>query len=450
MAVFEPCGVFNRNTGFWTLFFLRDGYVLASAVARTASGPFDVLQWTVPVPGMSQIVDFYFWQNATNGDLLMKHNSEAGGEYAVTWSEDYFNITGTSPVFGHDKGYTEGGGIFQHGGASFVMAGYGCCFCTLGSNGFLWRSDDGALGNYSLLGDKIPLYPNHTSVTHAQQFSVTPVYTATGVIPMFIGIRFGSAPDYVKDHDFQYWYPLQFDAGNDMLNVAWVDSFTLDLVAPPPPPPPPPPPAPWYVCSLMLLGACVEVPAGAPGSVATIGECEAACAPQYGCSPVTPGACDVVPAGTPGANATLAGCEAACAPVWICAGAAGCVEAPAGTSGGMPSPAACAAACIECDLSGLWWGSAKGVQVHIAQTAVNASTGRATVWTVPDVWGSNATGYVVPGSLTVTGGWCGGGTCVGAISPLEDGGPNCAEVSWGGSDGSWCSAELEPTRCPGR
>ena len=28
-AIFEPCGVYNRVTGFWMLFFLRDGYTLA-------------------------------------------------------------------------------------------------------------------------------------------------------------------------------------------------------------------------------------------------------------------------------------------------------------------------------------------------------------------------------------------------------------------------------------
>jgi hypothetical protein len=348
-------------------------------------------------------------------------------------------------MFGHEQHYTEGGGIFEYNGASYVMAGYGCCFCTLGSNGFLWRSEDGVLGNYSLLGDKVPRYPNGTSVTHAQQFSVTPVYTRGGVVPMFIGIRFGSAPDFVKDHDFQFWAPLAFDADGDMHNVSWVDSFTLDLVAPPPPPPPPTPSPPWYSCSLTALGQCVEVPAGAPGAVATLAQCAAACAPQYGCSDTAAGACNLVPAGTPGASPSLQGCEAACAPVWVCAGAAGCVQAPAGTSGGAPTRAACAAACIQCDLSGLWWGSDKGVQIHIAQTPINASAARAVVWTTPPVWAANASGIVTPGFLTVTGGWCGGGRCVGPITPLEAGGPNCAMVNWGA--GSWCSPEREPTRC---
>ena len=199
MAVFEPCGVFNRKTGFWVLYFLRDGYILANAVARTAAGPFDVLQWEVPVPEMTRIVDFYFWQSASTGELIMKHNSGAAGEYGVTFSD----VTGTSPVFGHEQGYTECGGIFRHGNQTYIMAGYGCCFCPLGSNGFLWRSDT-VLGNYTLLGDKVPRLANGSSVTQAQQFSVTPVYTRSGVVPMFIGIRFGSAPDRIKSHDFQW------------------------------------------------------------------------------------------------------------------------------------------------------------------------------------------------------------------------------------------------------
>jgi hypothetical protein len=195
--------------------------------------------------------------------------------------------------------------------------------------------------------------------------------------------------------------------------VTWVNNFTLDLVSPPPPPPPPPPPAPWYICSLSTLGTCVEAPAGAPGAVAA-----------------------------------LADCEEACAPVWVCAGAAGCVEAPAQTVNSWPTPAQCEAACIECDLTGLWWGTTKGVQVRISQEPINASAASATVWTVPDVWGSNATGYVLPGLLSVTGGWCKGGTCDGAVSALEAGGPNCAKVTWGAGE-FWCSPELEPVRCSG-
>ena len=201
-AIFEPCGVFNAKTGFWHLFFLRDGYTLARAVARSAAGPFSVLEWAVPIAGFDRVVDFYFWQEAASGALIMKHNG-GGGESAMVLSDDYLSFTGASAVFGKELGYTEGGGIFTHGGNTYVMAGKGCCFCGLGSNGFLWGADS-ALGNYTLLGDFVPRNKDGSSVTHAQQFSVTPVYTASGVVPMMIGIRFGSAPDSVKSHDYQY------------------------------------------------------------------------------------------------------------------------------------------------------------------------------------------------------------------------------------------------------
>lgn len=125
-AIFEPCGVYNRLTDSWTLFFLRDGYTLASAVARTPAGPFSVLQWTVPVPGFKTIVDFYFWQDVASGRLLMKHNG-GGGESVVVWDEFYFAINQSSAIFGKELGYTEGGGVFEHDGDTYVMAGYGCC-----------------------------------------------------------------------------------------------------------------------------------------------------------------------------------------------------------------------------------------------------------------------------------------------------------------------------------
>ncbi len=200
-AIFEPCGVYNRKTKWWHLFFLRDGYTLARAVARTAAGPFGVLEWHVPIPNFATIVDFYFWTDQQTGRTIMKHNG-GGGESAVVLSDDYLSIVGASTVFGKELGYTEGGGIFVYGGKTFVMAGYGCCFCTLGSNGFLWGADT-TLGNYTLLGDFVARNKDGSSVTHAQQFSVTPVFTSTGIVPMMIGIRFGSAPDHVKSHDFQ-------------------------------------------------------------------------------------------------------------------------------------------------------------------------------------------------------------------------------------------------------
>jgi hypothetical protein len=444
-AIFEPCGVYNRRTGFWTLFFLRDGYTLANAVARTAAGPFSVVQWSFPVPGFARIVDFYFWQSL-DGTLIMKHNGN-GGETAVVLSDDYMSVANSSALFGQELGYTEGGGIFTWGGATYVMAGYGCCFCTLGSNGFLWRADS-TLGTYELLGDFVPRNPDGSSVTHAQQFSVTPVYTSEGVVPMFIGIRFGSAPDYAKDHDFQFWAPLVFDpASGRMNNLTWIDSFSLNLTAPAPPAPVPPPPAPWFSCSFDSPGTCVEVPAGAPGSFASEDACVAACVPEYVCSSAVPGgaeSCVPVPPGVvPGASAT---CEEACAPVYACSAVSPgvCDPVPHGTPGAVPSLAACQAQCILCNLGGVWYGEEKSVPITIAETPINSTARAVTISVPPGVWASNATGVAWPGMLVISGGWC-DGNCVGVVSPLEPGGPECGMITW--DDGSWCSPSVDPTNC---
>jgi hypothetical protein len=407
-AIFEACGIFNRNTGFWMLYFLRDGYILANAVSRTASGPFNILNYAVPVPGMSRIVDHYYWQNATTGELLLKHNGDSG-EFACTMSGDYLGVSNCSAMFGHELGYTEGGGIFQHSGETYVMAGYGCCFCTLGSNGFLWKSDT-PLGEYTLQGDFVARNPDHSSVTHSQQFSVTPVYTATGPVPMFIGIRFGSSPERVKSTDFQFWAPLTFDpATGRMNNVTWVDSFELDLEAPPPPPPlPGPPPPPYYACSLTSPGQCVEVPHGAPGTNASLQDCQAACQPWYAC----------------GGSATGTGtCTKQVAP---------------NTPGAFPTQPQCTASCVACDLAGLWFGNVKTVDIHIE----SVPPAGVNIYTVPSgVWTSNATGTVGIGEVTITGGWCGGAKCTGVVSPLEEGGPSCAQITWGA--GTWCNPAVD-------
>lgn len=444
-AIFEPCGVYNRKTRFWTLFFLRDGYTLASAVARNASGPFSVLQWSVPVPGFATIVDFYFWQSL-DGTLIMKHNG-GGGESAVILSDNYLSITNSSTIFGKELGYTEGGGIFQYGDSTYVMAGYGCCFCTLGSNGFLWQSNTGVLGPYNLLGDFVPYNPDHSSITHSQQFSVTPVYTSTGVQPMFIGVRFGSAPDFRKDHDFQYWFPLTFnETSGIMKNVSWIDSFTLDLAVPVVPPLPPPPPAPWYACSFDLPGTCFEVPAGAPGASPSLNDCEAACIPEYVCSFSMPGGqCIAVPPGIiPGASSS---CSVACAPEYICSLTTPgvCESAPHGTPGAVTSLADCQKQCILCNVAGVWVGQEKGINITITQQQINSTASAVSISVPPGVWPSSATGYVELGRVSITNGWCGKDECVGLVTPLVPGGVQCAEITW--EAGSWCSPALDPQHC---
>lgn len=236
----------------------------------------------------------------------------------------------------------------------------------LGSNGYVWRSDDGPLGHYTYLGDIVGRNPDGSAFTHAQQFGITPVYTTTGFTPMYIGIRFGQAPDSHKNHDPQYWYPLQFDTTNKPLPITWVDNFTLDLAPPPAPPPVPPPPAPWYKCSLSSSNKCFEVPANTSGAYATLGACAAAC------------------------------------PLPLCQ--------LTGTWWGYPNTT--------------------GKFVRIVQAPVNATTAAVAIsspfWATNTTGVARAGGTVTVGR----GGFCEGRECTGTISPLAPGGAYCAKVTW--------------------
>ena len=64
----------------------------------------------------------------------------------------------------------------------------------------------------------------------AQQFSVAQLLTTSGVVPVYIGQRFGSADDGLKCHDYQYWEPISTDASGRVREMAWTNQFTLEVI----------------------------------------------------------------------------------------------------------------------------------------------------------------------------------------------------------------------------
>ena len=99
----------------------------------------------------------------------------------------------------------------------------------------VWRSQSGPLGPYRYQGYLNPPLPNPPNSTYtpytipAQQFGVHPITLADGRMqPLYIGLRWGSAPDGLKNHDFQYWQPIH-QAEGALLPLTFVDSFELPL-----------------------------------------------------------------------------------------------------------------------------------------------------------------------------------------------------------------------------
>ena len=361
----EVCGVYSRATGFWNLWFLNAArpYYIATAVSRAVGGPYELVTFTTGIAGTA---DLYLYLNVTSDTLLLQYNGRSNA-YVCTIKEDFLTVDACETGSQNNTfGYIEGGGVFQHGGSHFVMAGHGCCFCTLGSNSYVWRSDTGPLGKYAYIGDIVARNPDGSAVTHAQQFGITPVYTTQGYVPLYIGIRFGQAPDGRKNHDPQYWFPMGFDADNSPLAVTWADNFTLDLAPPPAPPPVPPPPAPWYKCSFSSSNKCFQVPPTAPGAFASAEECASHC------------------------------------PLPLCQ--------LGGVWWGAPNTT--------------------GAHVEIVQTPINASAGAVTIsskWWATSTSGVVARGGAV---TVGQGGFCGFKECVGSIAQLEAGGGPCGKITW--------------------
>ena len=71
-----------------------------------------------------------------------------------------------------------------------------------------------------------------TPIIHAQQTHVAQLPTPSGTAYIWMGDRWGSTPDRIKGHDFQYWAPLEFSRDGDVLPLKWTDQWTVGLTEP--------------------------------------------------------------------------------------------------------------------------------------------------------------------------------------------------------------------------
>ena len=68
------------------------------------------------------------------------------------------------------------------------------------------------------------------NIIHGQQTHIAEIPTLTGTAYLWMADRWGSRPDGIKGHDFQYWSsPLVFNADGSIQKLSFVNSFKLDL-----------------------------------------------------------------------------------------------------------------------------------------------------------------------------------------------------------------------------
>lgn len=139
---------------------------------------------------------------------------------------DFLGSTGqTSDVLARG---CEATSILKHGGLYYALFDSTCRFCKEGSGARVYVASN-PLGPYSER-QNINRLPDQMPIVAAQQASIAKIPTPDGVALIWIGDRWGSRPDGVKGHDFQFWSaPLRFDKQGNILPITNVAEWTLKI-----------------------------------------------------------------------------------------------------------------------------------------------------------------------------------------------------------------------------
>jgi len=252
-----------KNATHYALWYYIDDWARGVAVSSSPTGPFTVVHHCIP--NLTLGSSFFFW-TAPDGDTYMKHNGcgghgtivEPGGMCpskkdgghpprrgdGICVSKLAPNMTDVVESSKELKVPGEGGGIFERDGRWYIMQGHGCCFCKCGDDAQVFESVDGPYGPYAakneLINCSLPDYSvgrncggPETPVRGpgAQQFGLFPIpLDDNSVAILYVGIRFGSAPDGLKCHEYQYWDALEFDAQGHAKPLHYKANFTLNLM----------------------------------------------------------------------------------------------------------------------------------------------------------------------------------------------------------------------------
>ena len=192
------------------------------AISDTPAGPFEVVERNAKVrhgkPG-----DLSLFVNH-DGTAYLIHTSIAEGHAIAIerLKDDYLGST----LEGSDdlaRG-CEAPAMFRRADTYYALFDKCCCFCTQGSGAQVHMARS-PLGPYKFAGN-INRDAADKPIVAAQQTYVARLPGADGPMYVWMGDRWGSRPDGVKGHDFQFWSePLTFRADGSIEPLRWVDEW---------------------------------------------------------------------------------------------------------------------------------------------------------------------------------------------------------------------------------
>ncbi|TFH40362.1 MAG: hypothetical protein E4H01_16705, partial [Lysobacterales bacterium] len=199
------------------------------ATSDTPSGPFTIHNDNVkvrnPKPGELGL----FIDDDGAGYLIYTSIGLGHGISVEKLADDYLSST----MQGSDviAAGCEACSMIKRNGVYYAFFDNCCCFCPEGAGARAYTAQS-PLGPYSDRGN-INRRDDGSIIIPAQQTHVAQISTSKGVEFIWMGDRWGSRPDGIKGHDFQYWSsPLQFNQDGSVKPLKWEDQWLTELDIP--------------------------------------------------------------------------------------------------------------------------------------------------------------------------------------------------------------------------
>jgi hypothetical protein len=256
---YRPYVIFNKLTKKYVLWCNADSHYTV-AVSDTPTGPFIIKNSNVQVKNGDSQGDLGLFVDDDGTGYITYSYCPAIVDFSVTTepikhhqicveklTPDYLGSTleSTEPIAGN----VESPAMFKRNGVYYLLFDNTCCFGSDGSGARVYTASK-PLGSFTYRGNinikaasardlpspfTTPASGRPDCIIKAQQTDVATLPTFHGPIYIWMGDRWGSRPDKIKGHDFQYWSrPLEFDSDGMIKQLTWDATVTLPIVSPGP------------------------------------------------------------------------------------------------------------------------------------------------------------------------------------------------------------------------
>lgn len=228
---YRPYVVFNPKTHKYVLWYNwypklwlgRTG----AALSDTPEGPFTVVTTDV------QVSQAKF--NPGDGSLFVDEDGTGYFIYTVIDQDHAIRIEQLTPDYLSSSGKvseilgknSEAPVLFRRQGVYYAVFDTCCCFCPGGSGARVFTSTS-PLGPYT---ERVNINrKDGMPIVAAQQTWIAQIPGSEGPAFIWMGDRWGSRPDGVKGHDFQFWSaPLKFSADGSIQPIENVPSWEAKI-----------------------------------------------------------------------------------------------------------------------------------------------------------------------------------------------------------------------------